>query len=226
MEPAVVAGPAASRASSRARSSLRAFTLIELLVVIAIIAILAAILFPVFAQAREKARQASCGSNMKQIMTGVKMYATDYDEQSMQYWYNFPDAQRNFRTWMENVQPYVKNRDIWQCPSAPKSLSDYQLPATACPGATIVSTYAWMSGTYYNFWKTNFADGTSVTRFLGYPAGINPATQKTDCTQPWHRCSTVEFVESPAEAAFLVEGYYAAFYNPTSGPTAGLDFGS
>ena len=60
--------------------SRNAFTLIELLVVIAIIAILAAILFPVFAQAREKARQATCQSNMKQIVLGWLMYGQDYDE--------------------------------------------------------------------------------------------------------------------------------------------------
>jgi prepilin-type N-terminal cleavage/methylation domain-containing protein len=64
----------------RTRHRSRGFTLIELLVVIAIIAILAAILFPVFAQAREKARQASCLSNAKQMSTAVMMYAQDYDE--------------------------------------------------------------------------------------------------------------------------------------------------
>ena len=65
---------------SRTLRATKAFTLIELLVVIAIIAILAAILFPVFAQARESARQTACLSNLKQIGLGVKMYATDYDE--------------------------------------------------------------------------------------------------------------------------------------------------
>ena len=65
----------------RRQGSPRGFTLIELLVVIAIIAILAAILFPVFAQAREKARQATCLSNLKQLSLGVLMYVQDYDEQ-------------------------------------------------------------------------------------------------------------------------------------------------
>src|SRR5881296_1738464 len=70
----------ASSSLQRASQPGAGFTLIELLVVIAIIAILAAILFPVFAQAREKARQTACLSNEKQMGTAVQMYAQDYDE--------------------------------------------------------------------------------------------------------------------------------------------------
>jgi len=91
------------------------FTLIELLVVIAIIAILAAILFPVFAKAREKARQSSCNSNLKQIALGVIQYSQDYDEK-------FPPALTGtlpaaFYMLHEVLAPYIKNDQIWQCPS-------------------------------------------------------------------------------------------------------------
>src|SRR5438067_647712 len=88
-----------------------AFTLIELLVVIAIIAILAAILFPVFAQARESARSASCLSNLKQLALSVRMYITDYDETKPPCWVN--TQQPYASTWRGLVQPYVKNRGLF-----------------------------------------------------------------------------------------------------------------
>ena len=104
------------------RRSSAAFTLIELLVVIAIIAILAAILFPVFAQARAKARQTACQSNIRQMGLAVTMYQQDWDE-------DFPTAATllpdfSFLNWHDFVDPYVKNKQIWSCPSATIPLKD------------------------------------------------------------------------------------------------------
>ena len=121
----------------------RGFTLIELLVVIAIIAILAAILFPVFARAREKARQSSCLSNLKQLGLGMLMYVQDYDERfpnGVQIARGGPAAipdegnvVHNGWAWMVDanwrgqvpsgihlrniVDPYIKNQQLWLCPS-------------------------------------------------------------------------------------------------------------
>ena len=89
----------------------RGFTLIELLVVIAIIAILAAILFPVFAQAREKARQSSCLSNLKQIGTAAHMYMQDYDSVFMRNEQSVTGCPQAL------LQPFTKNTQIWVCPS-------------------------------------------------------------------------------------------------------------
>lgn len=98
----------------------KGFTLIELLVVIAIIAILAAILFPVFARAREKARQASCLSNLKQLTLACVAYAQDYDEQLS--WEELDlngsgSMDAGDMTWRSQILPYVRNTQIFFCPS-------------------------------------------------------------------------------------------------------------
>ena len=97
----------------------RGFTLIELLVVIAIIAILAAILFPVFARARDKARQASCTSNMKQIALAAMMYAQDYDETLAPHYAQWisGDWTTRYFGYYDALEPYTKNEQIYMCPS-------------------------------------------------------------------------------------------------------------
>ena len=98
-----------------------AFTLIELLVVIAIIAILAAILFPVFAKVREKARQSSCASNMKQMTLGILQYQQDYDEM-------FPMGETNYANgwygWPTEIAPYIKSTAVLTCPDDPNAGKD------------------------------------------------------------------------------------------------------
>lgn len=112
------------------------FTLIELLVVIAIIAILAAILFPVFAQAREKARQSTCLSNQKQTALAFLLYAQDHDE-TLPSWpfREMIDTDPRFRggwdyaLWADAIQPYLKNLGVFACPSARDLASTRRGPA-------------------------------------------------------------------------------------------------
>ena len=132
------------------------FTLIELLVVIAIIAILAAILFPVFAQAREQARKTSCLSNTKQLGLGVMMYVQDYDEMYVSNSWDTPAigqaghdsplgaAYLSGTQWPWRIMPYLKNKQIFVCPSDPaqgrSGWRGYQADGTGCDTAWGVPT--------------------------------------------------------------------------------------
>jgi len=136
------------------RSHRSAFTLIELLVVIAIIAILAAILFPVFAQAREQARKASCISNCKQLGLATMMYTQDYDET---YPCNSWDGAlmgttdndikqdgKRYTVWMWRIMPYIKNKQVFVCPSDPNPKSGwtgYSTDPTDCWGVPTPISY-------------------------------------------------------------------------------------
>src|SRR5262249_28839412 len=157
-----------------------AFTLIELLVVIAIIAILAAILFPVFAQARDKARQSACLSNTRQIGTALTLYAQDYDETLPRYWDDSNGEPRNkggppnpnpLGHWHNRVQPYIKNYTVFICPSA--RTPDERLVDTGEGTPAQRKVLRWRgSGSYgWNFWYLGAWTGQTFTLSqVSYPA--------------------------------------------------------
>jgi prepilin-type N-terminal cleavage/methylation domain-containing protein/prepilin-type processing-associated H-X9-DG protein len=163
-------------------STRKGFTLIELLVVIAIIAILAAILFPVFAQAREKARAISCLSNMKQLGLGIAQYTQDYDEQNLKSFYAFP-AGCNWAlpigsinySWRFAVQPYVKNTTgVLTCPS-----DQYLGQSAFYTGQTSVPTTPnnWMPASYaVNSAVIGFANG-DCNDPINTPQGLDSLAQ-------------------------------------------------
>src|SRR5262249_1944785 len=105
------------------RRNAHGFTLIELLVVIAIIAILAAILFPVFAQAREKARQTACLSNLRQMGMALNMYVQDSDESLPTFSSLGSEAGGpcTYQGFHQAILPYEKNTEIWRCPTKPNA---------------------------------------------------------------------------------------------------------
>lgn len=134
------------------------FTLIELLVVIAIIAILAAILFPVFAQAREKARTVTCLSNTKEVALARLMYVQDYDE-------TFPpnriyNTDGTHTTWRAAVMPYMKSEQLYRCPSAPWARNEYDWPDTSCLADGGMTLQDYRNGNFHS--RINFADNGNI----------------------------------------------------------------
>ena len=195
------------------KSGSRAFTLIELLVVIAIIAILAAILFPVFAQAREKARATGCLSNHKQLATAAAMYTQDYDEVILPHATRClpatgspsspPDCRRGYLTWVVLAQPYIKNMQLNRCPSDPSNAFNVWSTGNAFP----VNQMIWPS---YGFnWNYLASGGNSSANPCavwqpggvagGYPVAIAAINAPAE---------TVEFVDT--KVAGTSAGYYTS----------------
>ena|SRR2546425_1029937 len=146
----------------------RAFTLIELLVVIAIVAILAAILFPVFAQAREKARQGTCQSNLKQIGVAFSMYVQDYDE-------SFPNTGEEFlwtgRYWRWPLKPYL-GYSRWEDPSSPLKSSGSDAHILICPSDP--TARAQWDSTSYAYSSAFYHTPEQVNKMQGLPTATQP----------------------------------------------------
>jgi prepilin-type N-terminal cleavage/methylation domain-containing protein/prepilin-type processing-associated H-X9-DG protein len=145
---------------NRLPSRRRGFTLIELLVVIAIIAILAAILFPVFAQAREKARATACLSNSRQLGTAAMLYTQDCEENYPPFPYSVvSDGQLRAVSVLDMLSPYLRSTGVYTCPSGPTDI-DYQryLAGTPAEGGCYGGSIGVASGTYrYTSYANNIA---------------------------------------------------------------------
>lgn len=177
----------------------RGFTLIELLVVIAIIAILAAILFPVFARARAKARQAACMSNVKQLGTATIMYAQDYDGIMPMWGYGGSDPDDTVAdgayTWDTVIMPYLKNQQILRCPdnhkrtpsgaiprsyAMPRYVSAQSQDAPPAPASTVMyfdkgakDVGVWGDAAAENFFQTSGCTGYGLDTTLWHNGGKN-----------------------------------------------------
>jgi prepilin-type N-terminal cleavage/methylation domain-containing protein len=194
----------------------RGFTLIELLVVIAIIAILAAILFPVFAQAREKARQSGCQSNHKQGALAIIMYANDNDDylpptnklgyDIPQWGYMAPTNELlSDEPWPSMVQSYMKSLEIMICPADPND--NHRMTPRGCTILTNPNYPSWFYQRYESF-HTNFGYNY---RWLAYITG-------TGSNRTWH-IQTQSGVGAPATTVLFVDSVFN--YDSDGGPLCG-----
>jgi prepilin-type processing-associated H-X9-DG protein len=147
------------------------------------------------------------------------MYAQDYDEQIMIYWWN-DFRSGNFSTWMEDIYPYVKNAQVFKCPSAPKTPGEY---AAGIAGNYLASDYVWPAWIPYTFWT--WIDGQ--TGWGGFP--YQCTTVHRGCRSGAHiSTNTVRAgilqASQPAQSAFIFDGYVATYYPSTQGTN--LVFGS
>jgi prepilin-type N-terminal cleavage/methylation domain-containing protein/prepilin-type processing-associated H-X9-DG protein len=204
------------------RKSIRqGFTLIELLVVIAIIAIIAAILFPVFAQAREKARQTACLSNLKQIGTAFAMYVQDYDERlpdRRDLKLTLPTGYRPWSTWPPSdpraawaaviLEPYVRSSGIWSCPSVAGSTlgaaPQVRQPVSTAPNA---------AATYYWLWRFDRPDDPVPLDDLWGKTELQSVADLQAAQNP-----QAGFPDGPADVEVAVDPYF-----PSTIPTVAAD---
>jgi len=198
-------------------SARKAFTLIELLVVIAIIAILAAILFPVFAKAREKARESSCASNLKQIGLAIIQYTQDADEA-------FPPRSSGDGTaahtsaWSVLIYPYVKSDGVFICPS------NNNLGNTGTAGSNILQTQG--TGDYgVNAWfPDTSSSGSAASNYIKQVSPANPMGDGvfSDYDAPG---VTLASLVAPSNTITIVEnpGDYIGQIGPACGSGGGGD---
>lgn len=189
------------------RGPTRGFTLIELLVVIAIIAILASILFPVFAQAREAARKTSCSSNARQLGVAFQMYLQDNDEIFPQVSYQgeaghtTPDNFGAFR-WPWLVMPYVKNMQLFRCPTESPHFSDATCGGSPCLDPNN-SYYGYLWGLFPNYGYN-----------WGYLAPDPSAPAPGAGTQAASRGQSMAAVQSPSETVMLADSIWTPAGSP------------
>jgi prepilin-type processing-associated H-X9-DG protein len=188
------------------------------LVVIAIIAILAAILFPVFARARENARRSSCLSNMKQIGLGLAQYVQDYDDILPSDWTGagaFVAGSPDIIMWTDAIQPYVKNNQIFDCPSAPQT--DYYTPGSAGP----YGSYS-LNHTYYTTGDSYQSPMSDYHFIFGSREGaVSMAKVETPTTTVWVGESGVE-TGYPSTTDFYWDTGDNVTVRPTS--TSGINY--